>query len=149
MRTFVDNWFAYFKGGPFLNSKGNPKWFNNPDPRKEEEALSAMHSISKDAREIINGDKGRLMKDHSVPVRELRELMRGAYEEGRLSEIKEIKQFLEKYCCLGVITKEEDNRLNDKKLRSKIPDGWNSKDMFARYAEVGIEGDINNIYESI
>jgi hypothetical protein len=38
------------------------------------------------------------------------------------------------------ITLEEDARLNKMKLRSRMPDGWNSVDTFARYRAAGIKG---------
>ena len=34
LRLFLDYWFAYSQGGPFLNRNGKPRWFNNPDPKK-------------------------------------------------------------------------------------------------------------------
>jgi hypothetical protein len=38
----------------------------------------------------------------------------------------------------GVITYEQNQKLNSGKLRSRMPDDWNGVDPYARYREVGI-----------
>lgn len=125
-RTFVDNWFAYSEGSPFLNSRGKPKWFNNPNPVKERDALLAMHFKSKDAMRIIYGkQEGRLMKDHSIPIKILRILI--CEELGTGPGVSKIKQFLKKYYRIGVITKKED-----------MPENWDRSNVFARYKKVNI-----------
>lgn len=134
-RNFVDNWFAYSHDEHMLNSKGRPKWFNNPDPIKERDALMSMHFVSANARSILNGNKqGQLVKDHAVPLRVLRELIR----ELQIQTTSSINLFLKKNYRLGVITKSEDEQLNSNKLRSSMPNGWDRVNWKARYTEAEI-----------
>jgi hypothetical protein len=46
---------------------------------------------------------------------------------------------LTKYYSVAVISKEEHRLLNSKGLTSKMPDNWDCKDLWARYAAVGIK----------
>ncbi len=132
-RSFVDNWYAYHRGPPFLNSKGSPKWFNNPHPQKEKEALLAMDFISKAALQVINGHQSdRLVKDHAVPIREIRTRF-ALLEQPSLTDIR---QFLVATYKLGVITKTQDLMLNAAKLRSTMP---KQSDWKARYNAIKIE----------
>lgn len=42
--------------------------------------------------------------------------------------------------CIGVVvTVEEDRALNAAGLRSRMPEGWDGRDVLARYRAVGIE----------
>jgi hypothetical protein len=138
-RTFVDNWYAYHKGGPLLNRNGNPKWFNNPDPIKEREAFLSMDYVSVKAMKLINsnGCGDRLVKDHSVPVKVLRKLIVNQ-GSGKILDISRIQEFLEKYYRLGVITKDEDKQFGREGLTSEMPKNWDEIDPFARYHAVGI-----------
>lgn len=129
-RTFVDNWFAYSHGNHMLNSKGRPKWFNNPDPIKEREALLSMHFVSADAKKVLNGElEDRLVKDHAIPIRVLRELIHEMPDQS----ISSIKTFLMENYRLGVVTKSEDKRLNKNGLRSVMPKDWDKLNWKARY----------------
>ncbi len=49
-----------------------------------------------------------------------------------------VNELLTTYCKGAVITKEEDNRLNTKGLRSKMPAGWDETDVWARYTQAAI-----------
>jgi hypothetical protein len=49
-----------------------------------------------------------------------------------------VNQLLESYCKGAVLTREEDARLNGLGLRSKMPSGWDEKDVWARYTSAGI-----------
>ena len=129
-RTFVDNWFAYSHGGHMLNSKGRPKWFNNPDPKKERDALLSMHFVSADARKVLSGESnGRLVKDHAIPINILRQLIHDIPEHS----VSSIGAFLMNNYRLGVITKAEDDQLNSEKLRSVMPKDWDGLNWKARY----------------
>ena len=88
LRTFVDNWYAYEKASNgityFLNKNGNPIWFNKPDPIKHKNALLEMDFISEGAKELIlsedktilvNDKHHRLIKEHSIPVATLHEIL--------------------------------------------------------------------------
>jgi hypothetical protein len=49
-----------------------------------------------------------------------------------------VNELMAKYCIGAVVTKAEDDRLNSRGLRSKMPDGWNEDDVWARYKEAEI-----------
>ncbi len=51
----------------------------------------------------------------------------------------EVENILQKYFKVLLVTKEEHEKLNSSGLRSKMPEDWNKKDVWARYKEVGIE----------
>lgn len=134
-RTFVDNWYAYEFGGKLLNRDGRPKWFNNPSPTANKEALMSMHYQSIDAVLAIEGRaESRIVKDHAIPLKVLRNLMMDIAEPNKVS----INDFLHSYYRLGVITKNEDDQLNKLGLRSAMPTNWDRKDWKARYLELGI-----------
>ena len=138
LRGFADSWFAYNQGGPFLNRNGKPVWFNRPDPKKNsvKAALLLMHFISKNAMETIQGKRNdRLIKEHSIPIAEIFNILHSHTDHSR----DQIRDSLEKFYRLGVLTEEEDLRLN-KIFKSKMPPGWTTKDgVFARYDAMGIK----------
>lgn len=136
LRTLIDEWFAYYSKGPFLNRNGKPKWFNNPCPEKNRDALLSMHFISAEAFNVINRAlKIRIVKDHSIPINVLHEIFRN---QNNYSESTILNTLLN-YYRLGIITKDEDKRLNLLGLRSKMPSGWRAGDeKFARYTEADI-----------
>jgi hypothetical protein len=138
-RAFIDCWYAYSKGGAFLNRNGNPKWFNNPHPVRERNALLSMDYISAAAMELIyqNETEGRLVKDHSVPIKVLRKMIVDKCGN-KISDLARIEEFLEKYYRLGVITKDEDRLFGGAGLISEMPNDWDEEDAFARYRAVGI-----------
>ncbi len=134
--SFVDNWYAYAKEANninyFVNKNGNPIWFNNPNPKKHKLALLNMDFISEDAMNVINGFSEKpLVKDHSVPINEIFNL----FDRKNINR-NQVEQTLLKYCRLGVITKVEDENLNSKGLRSKMPEKWDN--VFARYEKIGL-----------
>ena len=136
LRTFIDDWFAYSTGGPFLNKNGKPKWFNKPDPIKDKDALLQMHFISNQAKHVIkNKYDTRLIKEHSVPVAVIYDILR---REANPSS-KMVKNILLKYYRLGVLTKIEDEKLSRRGFKSSMPPNWSlDDDVFARYNEAGI-----------
>ena len=50
-----------------------------------------------------------------------------------------IRNILEKYFHVLLVTKEEHRRLNASGLRSKMPDDWDGENIWARYDAIGIE----------
>lgn len=142
MRTFVDEWFAYHTGGPFLNRSGRPKWLNNPCPIKNKDALLSMHFISEKAEKVIkNGGGERLIKEHSVPVKVLRSLM----EDMDYPTTSDVENFLLQHYRIGVLTTSDDQLLKDADVNSSMPYNWDRVDMFARYSHAGVRGRINRI----
>jgi hypothetical protein len=61
-----------------------------------------------------------LIHEHLVPKKILIDFLMN--KENRSP--KEINNFLKKLCVGVVITKSEDQKINDVGLRSKMPDGW-------------------------
>jgi hypothetical protein len=135
-RTDFDNWFAFKEGGAFLNANSRPHWHNNPCPDKHGAALRRAHFVSHAAARTLGGvTRERLMKDHAIPVSVLRDML---FEEQPRST-EEVRAFMLRYYCFGIITEEEDAELNRAGLRSRMPDGWTPNDSpFARYEKVGI-----------
>ena len=141
IRTFVDDWFAYHTGGPFLNRAGRPRWFNRPCPIKNKEALLSMHYISEQAEKVIkNGAGDSLIKEHAVPVRVLRTL----FDEMKSPTISEVEKFLLRHYRLGVLTTSDNRLLKEAGLNSSMPKNWDGVDMFARYNSAEIKGRINS-----
>jgi len=139
IRTFLDSWFAYKMKGNFLTKNNIPRWFNKLNTNKlsdaEKDCLLKMNFISKNALEAIyHKSDTYLMKDHSVPVKIIHKLLQSDLSRSE----KNIEEFLNKYYRLGVLTKAEDIRLNDIKLKSDMPQDWDGNDVFARYKKAGI-----------
>ena len=137
LRTFLDNWFAYHKEGPFLSKNNRPVWFNNPNPIKTRDALLSMHFVSKKALKVINENLDiKLIKEHSLPVSVIYELL---LKQDFKNE-NDIEIFLLNYYRLGVLTKDEDNILSSIGLKYKMPEDWNIKmNVFYRYEVAGIK----------
>jgi len=51
---------------------------------------------------------------------------------------RKVGNILKKYFYVMLVTKEEHERLNSSGLRSKMPEDWDGKDVWARYRQVGI-----------
>ncbi len=135
-RTDFDNWFAFREGGPFLNGNSRPHWYNNPCPDKHGEALRRAHFVSTAAARTLGGiTRERLMKDHAIPVAVLRDML-FEMQPGSSGELREI---MLKHYRFGIISYDEDRRLNEAGLRSRMPHGRQRGDSpFARYQSAGI-----------
>ncbi len=84
---------------------------------------------------ILQGESdGRLVKDHALPLRILRLKLLDAGIAGR----DEIRAYLLRFYRLGLITKEEDDRLNDLRLRQSLPKDSDELEWLARYKHAGI-----------
>ena len=73
--------------------------------------------------------------EHVVPQMEIVNML---MEMNPLSK-SEVEKILLNYFRVLLVTKEEHQRLNASGLRSKMPQYWNKKDVWARYNAVGIE----------
>lgn len=139
LRGFLDDWYGYSIGGSHLTRHGNVRWLNNPDHTKPtiRECLEGMDFISGDARDILDGKvKAPLIKEHAVPVKVLRTMLRDISEP----TIIDIQTILKKYYKLGVLTKSENKKLDGAGLNSSMPKNWDGKDAFARYKVTQITG---------
>jgi len=152
-RDFMDNWYAFNNGeANLLTSGSRPRWFNNPDAVKFGNALNAMHFKSVAADKILKLARDdpekyhirrkekdpliRLMVDHSVPLLHIRDRLLFNPKAQHTEET--VRSILCRWYRLGVITADEDHRLNGKGLQSRMPDSWDENDVFARYHEVEI-----------
>ena len=72
---------------------------------------------------------------HAVPFRYLQKELLDLPDVTRES----VGDVLKKHCVVVLVTKEENDQLNNAKLGSKMPEGWNGADQLARYAAAGIE----------
>ncbi|WP_308516158.1 hypothetical protein [Sphingomonas flavescens] len=150
-RTFIDNWYAFETGTGHLTDGDRPIWFNNPCARTHGPALRAMHFQSLAAAAVLDlatrdgssyaeqrqakSTAVRLMVDHAVPLRVIVGLM---FEETFEPRSEAISAHLRRWYRLGVITSDEDARLNSHGLRSAMPTSWNGHDVYARYAAAGV-----------
>ena len=80
------------------------------------------------------------MVDHAIPIK----ILRQEFSKLQSPSIPEIRAFLLKRYKLGVITKTEDNKLNQNQLRSDMPKNWNGENWRARYEEIGITQNLNH-----
>ena len=107
-------------------------------------------NVSKAARELEEeiGDytvlRKRIRKEHVVPLRFITKKLSELVENGRLG-IHDIESCLDTYLKFATITIEEDNRLNNLGLNSKMPEGFYElsdplyQDLYARYKLANIE----------
>ncbi len=139
VRTFADKWFAYSKRGNFLTKNNRERWFNglkaNSLSQLNKECLLDMHFISRDALSSIKKKSNiSLIKDHIVPIK----VIHGILQTDINRSEENIERLLKKYYRIGVITKEEDHKLNNLQLKSKMPDDWDGNDVYARYKRADI-----------
>lgn len=135
-RNLLDNWNAYSKGPPFVASggKGQPQWFNKANVNKSQPILDAMHRRSRRADETIQRQLGEIVVvDHVVPVNVLRDML---IEQGAISDRSSVREFLEHYYRLCVITPDEHRILNAKESHTSRP---NPIDLWTRYKKAGVD----------
>jgi len=84
---------------------------------------------------LVHHGSGALIYDHAVPFRYLQKELLDLRDVTRES----VSNVLKKHCVVVLVTKEENDQLNNAKLGSKMPEGWNGADQLARYAAAGIE----------
>lgn len=135
-RTFLDNFYAYYAGGPLLNQTGRPHWFNRPCPREHRDALASAHFVSVRAMRVLAGlSRESLVRDHAIPVAVLRDMLLNAHNPS----LEIIERYIRNFYRLGIVTEGEDQSLTAAGLRSSMPEGWNPHDgPFSRYDAVGI-----------
>lgn len=85
------------------------------------------------SRQALEGGH-ELRHEHVVPRRVMITLLLDDVDVDE-SRIRSILQL----CVGAVITKAEDQGLNAAGYRSRMPDGWDGHDVFARYRAAGIE----------
>ena len=96
---------------------------------------------SHDAYEAVCRGETKFTRDHYFPKTRLKEMLLNT----RNPEENSVRQLMETYGEVCVITRQEDARLRAAGLRNEMPQGWLiGDDVFARYQSVGIRVQINN-----
>ena len=151
-RDFVDNWAAFASKADHHRSTGDRVvWFNNPDAIRRRAMLLSLpfrstgaDAILRDAAAHPDGYRERrkardkavkLIVDHAVPLRVMIEPL---FEVTADLSRSSIRNHLERRYYLGLLTNDEDVRLNRLGLRARMPVHWNGNDLTARYREAGI-----------
>lgn len=155
-RTFIDNWAAFSSGTDHHVTGGDrPKWFNNPCLRTRQAMLYSLDFRSEatepvleharvapadyQARRAAKDKTVRLVVDHAIPIDVMVRMMfdpEPGQEVDRTADA--IRDHLARWYRLGLLTPDEDARLNRAGLRSAMPAGWDRHSIFARYDAVGI-----------
>lgn len=114
---------------------GDPRRIYSQYIRYALNEFSSMNFYCSKAAKQAVGEK--IIRDHVVPH---------IIIMNKLLSLKEVTKdnilhIIKKYHVMCKITGDEDRRLTEAGLRSKMPDGWNEieGDVFARYYSVGIE----------
>jgi hypothetical protein len=160
-RDFLDNWYAFRVREGHLTKGHRPIWFNNPCAIARGAALRRMHFISKKADAVLRSAEGapeeyqrmreeknracRLMVDHAVPLGVIVALLQEQFDENLAMTADWLEERLIQLYRLGVITSEEDARLNSLGLRSAMPRGWDGADLQARYKIAGIVAGVSRL----
>lgn len=79
-------------------------------------------------------DKKQLRHEHLVPRKVLIRRMHGLVNP----DVETVYAFLDSMCVGVVVTVEEDRRLSQAGLRSKMPDEWDGVDAWARHKAVNL-----------
>ena len=85
----------------------------------------------KNSTKVVSGD---YVEEHAVPVKFICQAILSLENP----TVEEIQDILINFASPTIITKEEDGRLKDAKLNTKMPADWDGKDHYARYTQVGI-----------
>lgn len=94
--------------------------------------FDAAKYISEKAITLSFGQR-EVVYDHMIPFNYLQNELLDMQEPS----LDQIKAVLESYPA-AIITREEDKRLTQLGLRSKMPDDWDGHNIFARYNHAGI-----------
>lgn len=128
-RHFVDQYFCYKNN--YVTKSGKASWSKIP----------WNEYVSIDADKTRN-KKLVVEKEHIVPLKFIESKL---LELGKEASIESIKELLDTYLNFATITKIEDQKLNERGLRSKMPNEFYDPkhelfgDLFARYKITGIE----------
>ena len=163
LRDILDPWFAFETGNDldsgarFLTGGGQPHTFNNPCPWQHWKTLRHPHFwVSASADEVLSRAQSkdrtvrkderdqddesiRLVVDHAVP---LARIMSELNDDRQLLNPDRLRGFLLHHFRRGVLTKSEDQRLNETKvggikLSDNMPPDWSAGgNPFARYRAV-------------
>jgi hypothetical protein len=154
LRTKLDEWKAFAIGGDLVTYPGlRQRWLNNPCPWQHHARLRRyMDWVTPESLDILRRGEQRdptvrkpkqglpapfrIIVEHAVPIRVIREII---LADQQLWNPVALEPFLNTWFRRGVLTKAEDDRLNDAGLKQQMPPGWKlGDDPFARYKRVGL-----------
>jgi hypothetical protein len=87
--------------------------------------------------------KRQLVYDHAIPFNYLQVELMGL-AKGFSADL--LRDKLNKFCRVALITNCENDCLNDAGYQSKMPKDWDGNDHLARYNAVGIDIENNSLY---
>lgn len=126
LRHFIDQYFCYKNG--YVTKNHKPAW----------KKIFWNEYVSIEAEN--NG--GKVVKEHIIPIDVIKKMLMNL---GPKATIKQIEKILYDFVLFATITKDEDKKLNNAGLKSKMPsdcyeNGKLKKDFnkFSRYEKVGI-----------
>ena len=132
LRTLMDSWHAYYRGGHFIKRSGNPRTFNNPTSRLEFEALASLPDCSLAARKVLDGETDeRIVKDHAIPVAFLRDALFEALPDNATGPGAD--RWLADNYRIAVLTHAEHEALE---FRANMPGDWDRTNVRARYQSI-------------
>ncbi len=130
LRHFVDQYFCYKNG--YVKKTGTANW----------EGIVWNENVSLNAKSENNRKK--VVKEHVIPLKRITQELEKLVESKK-TKLEEIAECLDRLVVFATITKDEDKRLREAKLHSKMPSAYDQvghelyKDPFARYKVVGIQ----------
>ncbi|MCL2912277.1 hypothetical protein L2725_00525 [Shewanella corallii] len=130
MRHFIDQYYCYQHG--LVTSSGKANW-----------SKLLWHGYVSSLA-VLESDKKQLVKEHVVPLKVIVEKLI-ALSADKAPSLEEIAACIDENLIFATITKEEDKRLRDAKLNSRMPDGYYQaghslfNDKFARYRVANIQ----------
>ncbi|MFT6908475.1 MAG: hypothetical protein ACJAS1_005177 [Oleiphilaceae bacterium] len=131
LRHFVDQYYCYKNG--YIKRTGTADW--EKIVWGENEAISEGATKTQDRKLVV--------KEHIVPLKRITEELKKLVVNST-TEIHHIQECIEKYLFYATISKEEDKKLRNLKLTSKMPDEFDDsshelfQDIYARYKLAGI-----------
>ena len=102
-------------------------------------ALNELEKGSKyRSTSLIKNEDQKSICEHTVPFKILRDKLLGIKDPTPDS----VCEVLNKFHVVSIISADEDQRLKDMGLNSKMPKDWDGKNPFARYEVAGISVEI-------
>lgn len=153
VRDVLDPWWCFERGDPFVTKRADGGYgdqqFNKPCAWKFREVLPKFDWMSSEAETIRNkGIEAKivdrknhpkaltLIVDHSVP---LAVICKHLWRTPERWTVESLRQFLQQNFRRAVISVRENDLLDAKGLKSRMPEGWRvGTDLFARYRAVAI-----------
>lgn len=146
LRHFVDQYYCYKHG--FVNRNDRADWesivWHGEVSVEAREKKAAVFSKGKSERQSLEEVRKQVVKEHVVPLKVITIFLERLADEGNI-EIERIAKLLDKYTIFATITKNEDAKLREAGLTSKMPIEFEQKgnelegDVRARYKVTGIE----------